>query len=45
MKLELPCFNGLLKIEEFRDMLADVERFLYYTKILDEKHQSCWPLN
>ena len=37
MKLELPCFNGLLKIEEYLDWLSEMERFFDYTKILDEK--------
>ena len=37
MNLELPCFNGLLKIEEFLDWVAEVGRFFDYTKILDEK--------
>ena len=36
MKLELPCFNCLLKIEEFLDWLAEVERLFDYTKILEE---------
>ena len=45
MKLELPYFNSLLKIEELLEWLAEVERFFDYTKILDENHQSCWPVN
>ena len=36
MKLELPCFNGLLKIEEYLGWLFEMERFFGYTKILDE---------
>ena len=37
MKLELPCFNGSLKIEQFLDWLAEVERLCDYTKITEEK--------
>ena len=37
MNIDLPCFNGSLKIEEFLDWLAEVERFFDYTKIPEEK--------
>ena len=37
MKIDLPQFNGQLKIEEFLDWLAEVERFFDYTKITEEK--------
>ena len=37
MKLDLPCFNGSLNIEEFLDWPAEVERFFDYTKIPKEK--------
>ena len=37
MKLDLPCLYGSLKIEEFLDWLAEVQRFFDYTKIPEEK--------
>ena len=37
MKIDLPQFNGQLKIEEFKDWLAEVKRFFDYTKIVEEK--------
>ena len=37
MKIDLPQFNGQLKIEEFLDWLAEVERLFDYTKIAEEK--------
>ena len=40
MKLELPCFNSLLKIEELLEWVAQVERFFDYSKILDEKQEN-----
>ena len=42
MKLDLPCFNGSLKIEESVDWLAEVERFFDYTKILEKSRQNWW---
>jgi len=37
MKMDLPSFNGQLKIEGFQDWLAVVERFFDYMKIPKDK--------
>ena len=37
MKIDLPHFNGQLKIEEFLDWLPEVEQFFDHTKIAEEE--------
>ncbi|CAA6654261.1 unnamed protein product [Spirodela intermedia] len=38
MKIDLPRFNGHLRIEEFLDCILEVERFFEYMKISNEKY-------